>query len=121
MTAIIFLVLGDMAAAVIGRSFGQQFINLKLGREGKKSAEGSLAMFVVCMVVGCTIFSEVHLREYAVIVGSLVATLVELYEPFGINDNLSIPVLSAFALTFGFQRTQPCDPQRSPLHWAVGE
>lgn len=39
-------------------------------------------------VFGCTIFSPVHLREYAVVIGSLVATLTELYEPFGINDNV---------------------------------
>ena len=40
-------------------------------------------------VFGCTIFSPVHLREYAVVIGSLVATLTELYEPFGINDNVA--------------------------------
>ena len=38
-------------------------------------------------VFGCTLFSPVHLREYAVAIGSLVATLTELYEPLGINDN----------------------------------
>ena len=56
--AIIFLVLGDMAAALIGVSFGGEVASLKLGREGKKSVEGSLAMFCVCVeinqCVGCT-------------------------------------------------------------------
>ena len=42
-------------------------------------------------VFGCTIFSPVHLREYAVVIGSLVATITELYEPFGINDNAGRP------------------------------
>ena len=50
--------LGDMAAALIGVSFGGEVASLKLGREGKKSVEGSLAMFCVCVeinqCVGCT-------------------------------------------------------------------
>merc|ERR1712151_1327667 len=110
MTSIIFLVMGDMSAALIGRSFGQSICSLKIGPGAKKSVEGSAAMFVVCFVFGCTIFSEVHLREYAVCIGALVATLTELYEPFGINDNVTIPVLSSLALTFGFARIYSCEP-----------
>mmetsp|Transcript_64690 Transcript_64690/g.135731 ORF Transcript_64690/g.135731 Transcript_64690/m.135731 type:complete len:293 (-) Transcript_64690:106-984(-) len=117
MTSIIFLVLGDMSAALIGRSFGQSVCNIKVGPGGKKSVEGSLGMFFCCFAFGCTIFHQVHLREYAVFVASLVATLVELYEPLGVNDNVSIPVLSSLALTFGFGRTFNCEPSRSPLLW----
>ena len=176
MTSILFLVMGDMTAALIGRSFGQSVCSMKIGPERKKSVEGSAAMclrrmggihvvrrcmmlweswnckwirtlenqylphtdknhdfwfpplalrFLTCFVppaaqrererdnacssrdnvsttqflptkavelfevFGCTIFSPVHLREYAVVIGSLVATLTELYEPFGINDNVA--------------------------------
>jgi len=117
MTSIIILVLGDLMAALIGRSFGQSVCNMKIGPGGRKSVEGSVGMFMISFIVGCTIFSQVHLREYAVFVASLVATLVELYEPFGINDNVSIPVLSSLALTFGFARTFSCEPARSPLLW----
>lgn len=117
MTSIIFLVLGDLSAALIGRSFGQSICSMKVGPGGKKSVEGSVGMFVCCFVFGCTIFSQVHLREYAVFVASLMATLTELYEPLGINDNVSIPVLSSLALTWGFHRTFPCQPTRSPLLW----
>ena len=38
--SILFLVLGDMSAAIIGVSFGGETVSLKLGREGKKSLEG---------------------------------------------------------------------------------
>ena len=39
--AILFLVLGDMTAAIIGVSFGGDALGkFKLGREGKKSLEG---------------------------------------------------------------------------------
>lgn len=117
MTSVIFLVIGDMAAALIGRSFGKSICRVGIGPEGKKSFEGSAAMFLVCFVVGCTVFSEVHLREYAVFIAALAATLAELYTPFGINDNVSIPVMAGIALMFGFQRTYSCEPSRNPLHW----
>ncbi|CAE7221876.1 DGK1 [Symbiodinium microadriaticum] len=117
MTSILFLVMGDMAAALIGRSFGQSICSIGIGPGGKKSVEGSTAMFMTCFVFGCTLFSPVHLREYAVAIGSLVATLTELYEPLGINDNVTIPLLSGVALTFGFARTYSCEPARSPLLW----
>jgi len=119
-TSIIFLVLGDMSAALIGISFGHDMCVVKLGREGKKSLEGSVAMFFVCFIIGCTVFSQVHLREYAVFIGSMVATLTELHEPLGINDNLSIPVATSLALTLGFERTFPCEAGASthnPLNW----
>merc|ERR1712173_443486 len=53
MTSIIFLVLGDMIAALIGRSFGRSVCSLKIGPGGKKSVEGSAAMFVICFIFGC--------------------------------------------------------------------
>eukprot|EP00908_Phaeocystis_cordata_P024493 Transcript_6949.p1 GENE.Transcript_6949~~Transcript_6949.p1 ORF type:complete len:303 (-),score=67.44 Transcript_6949:453-1361(-) len=43
MASILFLVLGDLSAAIVGVSFGKETVSLKLGREGKKSAEGSSA------------------------------------------------------------------------------
>ena len=170
MASILFLVLGDMCAAIIGVSFGGDAVpQLRLGREGKKSIEGSLAMFVVCFLVGTTMvresartsnhgaeaklpsaaaataapppprrrrfpcpatplaqsnhptppapldplrptsqFAHVHLREYPVFFGALVATLTELYEPFLINDNLTIPVFSSLAMQLAFRRIASC-------------
>jgi len=108
MASILFLVLGDMSAAIIGVSFGGETVSLKLGREGKKSLEGSFAMFCICFVIGNTIFAEVHLGEYPVFFGALAATVTELYEPLRINDNLSIPVLSSIAMQYAFTRIQAC-------------
>jgi len=104
MASITFLVLGDMSAALIGVSFGGESCVLKLGREGKKSLEGSVAMFLVCFCIGCVIFRAAPLSEYISLVGAIVATLVELYEPLALNDNLTIPVFTSFALTWAFQR-----------------
>merc|ERR1712151_1355764 len=75
MASIMFLVLGDMSAAIIGVSFGGECCTVKLGRQGKKSMEGSIAMFTVCFFVGCLTFCTVPLREYACFIASIVATV----------------------------------------------
>ena len=110
-TALLFLVLGDMSAAIIGVSFGGEVAVVKLGRTGKKSLEGSTAMFLVCLAIGCVTFSGVTLREYAIFFGALAATLTELYEPMGLNDNLTIPVISSLAMQWGFNRISACHTQ----------
>ena len=106
--SIIWLVLGDMAAALIGVSFGGESCVIKMGRDGKKSVEGSLAMFTTCVILGMFVFSGVYLGEYAVFIGSLAATLVELYEPLGLNDNITIPVLSGLFLQWALLRIKTC-------------
>jgi len=116
MASILFLVLGDMMAALIGVSFGGEVSSVKLGRAGKKSIEGSVAMFLVCFLIGCTIFASIELREYACFLGALVATITELYEPFGINDNLTIPVFASLGLQIGFGRIRHCSDVSS-LRW----
>lgn len=109
MASILFLVLGDMSTAIIGVSFGGESVSkLKLGRDGKKSIEGSLAMFLVCFCVGSTMFGTVRLREYPVFFGAMAATVTELYEPLGLNDNLMIPLISSLAMQLGFLRIQAC-------------
>jgi diacylglycerol kinase (CTP) len=106
--SICWLVLGDMSAALIGVSIGGESCVVKMGREGKKSVEGSVAMFLVCVVFGVIAYSDSYLSEYAVVIGSLAATLVELYEPFGLNDNITIPVLSGMALQWALSRVEGC-------------
>ena len=110
-TSILYLIVGDMAAALIGVSFGGENVVVKLGRDSKKSVEGSLAMFLVCFVIGCTVYAKTELREYAAFVSAAAATLTELWSEdyfFGLNDNLTIPVFSAMALTWALDRTAMC-------------
>ena len=140
--SIMWLILGDMSAALIGVSFGGETVALKMGREGilyiyiyiyickysnvlvttlccnfvlcpvrwvgKKSMEGSVAMFVTCVIIGFVVFMRTHMAEYAIVIGALVATLVELYEPLGLNDNVTIPVISCIALQWGLSRIETC-------------
>jgi len=106
--SIIFLVMGVLCSALITRPFGNSVVTVGAGTEGHKSIEGCATMFVVCFLFGCGIFHQSYLREYPVFIAALVATLAEYYEPFGISYNVSIPVLTAVALTLGFERTISC-------------
>lgn len=101
-TSVMFMILGDMSAAIFGISFGKVKI-------GHKSLEGTLAMFTVCFFIGINMFWDVHMREYPVALGAIAAALIELFEPFNINDNLTIPLLSCLALQFGFHRISTCE------------
>ncbi len=85
---IFFMVLGDTAAALVGKMWGKT--KLIAG----KSLEGSAACFIVC-----TIIALVKLNPIIAIVGALVATLVEL-TPFPIDDNLTVPLISGAVMHF---------------------
>ena len=61
---------------------------------------------------------QVRLREYPVFFGALAATLTEVYEPLGLNDNLTIPFFASLAMQWGFARIQSCASE-PPLHWIL--
>lgn len=87
-----FAAIGDPVAAECGEHFGR----LRIGR---KSFEGTMAFFVSSLVVGFVlIWSGLQLSWLAMGVGALVASLVEL-APIPVNDNTTIPVVSAAAMT----------------------
>jgi hypothetical protein len=115
--AIIFLVLGDMAAALIGVSFGGEVASLKLGREGKKSVEGSLAMFCVCFLVAMVFFWDVQLSEYAAVVAAATATLTELYEPLLLDDNLTIPSRAVWKSTSELRHRADAATEKMSRRW----
>ena len=97
------MILGDMSAAIFGISFGRVKI-------GNKSLEGTLAMFTVCCMIGFNMFWDVHMREYPVVISAVIASIAELIEPWGINDNLTIPLCACLSMQFGFNRIAHCDP-----------
>ncbi len=93
--------LGDAAAALIGKSFGKHFLEGKM-IEGRKSLEGTLAMFVVSFIsVVIVLLVEGAVVWYAYLpIGLLTAgvcALVELYTKNGM-DTLTCPLAAAAVL-----------------------
>lgn len=86
-TALLYLVVGDAAAALVGSRFGRH-------RLGRKSLEGSLACFAACLAAGAGLLPG---RPTAVVGGALVAALAEAL-PWPVDDNWSVPLLGAAAL-----------------------
>ncbi len=85
--ALSFIIVGDSFAAVIGRKYGRiKFSN--------KSLEGSLGCLLGTMIVA-TLTPGISLSVG--LLGAVVATLVEAW-PFGVDDNVSVPLLSGLAM-----------------------
>jgi len=88
LTSFLYLIFGDSAAALAGKSIGKHKIMLS-----EKSLEGSLACFVTCFIAGLFNFNWVF-----ALTGAIVATIVEAI-PWKINDNFWIPIINAGFLT----------------------
>lgn len=95
-SALVFLIVGDAAAALVGRHFGHFRIL------GNRTLEGSAAMLTACLFASSVLlyvgnYTGWTLTVEALIVGSVVATIVELVE-IPLDDNLRIPILAGFAM-----------------------
>ena len=108
--ALFLFILGDAIAALVGQSIGK----IKIG---KKSLEGSLACFLMCMFLFYAVFPLFPglLEKWGSIVPwqisvsvSLATTILELIPlritpKFVLNDNLAVPVICGF-LMLGLQK-----------------
>ncbi len=93
--------LGDAAAALVGKRFGKHYIEGKLV-EGRKSREGTLAMFVVSFIsVLIVLLAQGSLKWHGYILIALVTaavtSFVELYTKGGM-DTLTCPLAAASVL-----------------------
>ena len=86
-TAMLFLSLGDAAAELGGKHFGRLRI---FGR----SLEGTFSFFVVAFLIAFALLDDWRIA----LLGALAGALVELFS-FEIDDNLTVPIGSALALT----------------------
>ena len=94
--ALLYLSLGDSAAALVGKHYGR----IKL--VGQRTLEGSLAAFNTCLLV--SLFAlwlspdfGWYFTPITLLVGSLVATLSELFY-LPLDDNFRIPVFAGLAM-----------------------
>ncbi|MFC1994557.1 diacylglycerol/polyprenol kinase family protein [Chloroflexota bacterium] len=86
--ALIFLAVGDPAAATVGERVGR-------GRLLDKSLFGGVAFFVVCLVCAMVMLSAgVELSGWVLLVGVLSAATIRLFS-LPLSDNVAIPVFSA--------------------------
>ena len=89
--ALVFLIFGDSAAEIIGLKFG----TLKL--IGKKSLQGSLGCFIFCLIFGLIFAYFLQVAFGIVLIGAVAATVIELV-PVKIDDNFTIPLVSALIM-----------------------
>jgi acyl phosphate:glycerol-3-phosphate acyltransferase len=88
-----FLVLGDTAAALVGKGLGRV-------PAFDKTAEGSVACLLVCGAVGWALSAAVPgFPLHVALAGALVATLFELL-PIPLDDNLRIPLSAGLVMHF---------------------
>ncbi|MEA2030603.1 MAG: SEC59/DGK1/VTE5 family protein [candidate division Zixibacteria bacterium] len=88
--ALFLIIVGDTLAALVGRRFGRHKFR-------GKSLEGSGACLLGTVAV---IFVVPELAVPIGLVGAVVATVVEAL-PLGIDDNITVPLLSGLAMTIG--------------------
>lgn len=89
-TALGFTVLGDGFAALAGRAYGRT-------RFFGKSLEGYAAGLIACLAWGAYVVLTGHSSWSVVIVGALVASLVELL-PIPLDDNLAVTLSAGYAM-----------------------
>ncbi len=97
--AISFIILGDIAAALVGRRFGKIRFGYSLARSNasgnsRKSLEGSLSCLFVCLLVAVLV---PHLPLWIGVAGAVVASGVE-GVTLPINDNFSVPLISGLCM-----------------------
>jgi phytol kinase len=93
--------LGDAAAALVGKRFGRRYIEGKRV-EGRKSLEGTIAMFVVSFLsVLAVLLARGSLEWYGYVPVSaataVVSAVVELYTKGGM-DTITCPLAAAAVL-----------------------
>jgi dolichol kinase len=91
--AVLFLVVGDVSATTVGENFGRHKI-------GARSLEGTVAFFAAACAAGFAARAFLHAPPPgALVAGAWCAALIELFLPRFANDNLVVPLVSAFAMT----------------------
>lgn len=94
--ALLMLAVGDPASSIFGILYGKDKI------VGNKTLQGAIAGFVACSIVAFIYFAIIHLHSERIILVSLVSgaigTIAELIPVGKLDDNFTLPVISASLL-----------------------
>lgn len=88
-----YIIIGDPAAAIVGRIWGRHKI------WGNKSIEGSLSFFVAAALSGLIWSLVSPIPWHFAVLGGLFAAIVEMVI-YQVDDNLTVPILTALMLRF---------------------
>jgi glycerol-3-phosphate acyltransferase PlsY len=88
--ALSFVVFGDMFAKLFGLQYGKTTLF-------NKTLEGSVAFLSACIICGYILSHYFYLPIFTWSVGCLAATVAEVV-PIRIDDNFSVPILSALVM-----------------------
>ena len=102
-TAILMWGTGDAAAALVGIPFGKHKVRLKF-TDGKKSWEGTAAMFAVSLICGLAVFLlYCHFpfwkSLFPILAGAIVGSVTELCSPSE-YDTVTVPAAILTVLLF---------------------
>lgn len=91
--AVLFLAFGDVAASIVGETWGRaRFLG--------KSLEGTAAFIAAALIAGMAAGALGYAPTLPVLAaGAVVAAFVEFFTPRALNDNLTIPLASGFFMT----------------------
>ena len=87
--ALVYLTIGDSFAAIIGKLY-------PIGKIGLKSLSGTLAGFMTSSIIALKINKVIPFE--IIIFGSMIAMIVELIPHKKLNDNITIPIISALSI-----------------------
>jgi len=90
-TALVFLVFGDMFGKIFGLAYGRHKIF-------EKTLEGTLAYIGSVIITGFILYTSLDIPLIILIAGGIAAPLIELL-PIGINDNFTVPIMSGAVMT----------------------
>ncbi len=90
-TALVFLIFGDIFSKIFGLAFGRHKIF-------QKTLEGTLAYFGCMFICGYILYTTLNIPLFILILGGISAPLVELFS-FQLNDNFTVSLISGSIMT----------------------
>ncbi len=90
-TALTFLIFGDIFSKIFGLAFGRHKIF-------QKTLEGTLAYFGCVLICGFVLYNILDIPLFILIIGGITAPLVELFS-FQLNDNFTVSLISGSVMT----------------------